>query len=90
MTSESSKLDPTASPAPTPASQLAGEVVLGRQELPADLKNELKLDRAQVLADELNLNRGQVARTLELLDGGATIPFIARYRKERTGGLDDT
>lgn len=31
----------------------------------------------------------QVANTLELFDGGATIPFIARYRKERTGGLDE-
>ncbi len=31
----------------------------------------------------------QVANTVELLDGGATIPFISRYRKERTGGLDE-
>src|SRR3546814_2058593 len=31
-----------------------------------------------------------LAATVELLDGGATVPFIARYRKEVTGGLDDT
>ncbi|MCS6914423.1 MAG: Tex family protein [Myxococcales bacterium] len=41
------------------------------------------------MAKELGLDRLQVARTLELLDGGATLPFIARYRKEMTGGLDE-
>ena len=33
---------------------------------------------------------GQVAAAVDLLDEGATVPFIARYRKEKTGGLDDT
>src|SRR6202041_4152316 len=32
----------------------------------------------------------QINATVELLDGGATVPFVARYRKEITGGLDDT
>jgi len=42
------------------------------------------------LAQELNVRAQQVAAVIELLDDGATIPFIARYRKEATGGLDDT
>jgi uncharacterized protein len=41
------------------------------------------------LADELNVRSGQVAAAVALLDGGATVPFVARYRKEATGGLDD-
>lgn len=43
-----------------------------------------------LLADELGVKPPQVAAAIELLDGGATVPFIARYRKEATGGLDDT
>lgn len=42
------------------------------------------------LATELSVRPEQVAATVELLDGGATVPFIARYRKEVTGALDDT
>jgi uncharacterized protein len=41
------------------------------------------------IAAELKVRPAQVATTVELLDGGATVPFIARYRKEATGGLDD-
>src|ERR1700744_156137 len=41
------------------------------------------------IADELGVREQQVAATVELLDGGATVPFVARYRKEVTGGLDD-
>ena len=41
------------------------------------------------LATELSVRPEQVAATVELLDGGATVPFIARYRKEVTGALDD-
>ncbi len=41
------------------------------------------------IAQELNVAVKQVAAAVELLDGGATVPFIARYRKEVTGGLDD-
>ncbi|GGW67636.1 Tex family protein [Vreelandella hamiltonii] len=42
------------------------------------------------LASELGVRPEQVLATVELLDGGATVPFIARYRKEVTGALDDT
>lgn len=41
------------------------------------------------LAAELSVRPEQVSATVELLDGGATVPFIARYRKEVTGALDD-
>src|SRR5262245_28910956 len=43
---------------------------------------------ARALAQELGLKPGQTLRTLELLDGGNTVPFIARYRKEATSNLD--
>lgn len=42
------------------------------------------------LANLLNVSQNQVESTIKLLDDGATVPFIARYRKEVTGGLDDT
>jgi uncharacterized protein len=45
---------------------------------------------ARIIAKELGVNEGQVAATIQLIEEGASIPFIARYRKERTGGLDDT
>ncbi len=41
------------------------------------------------IAEELGVREAQVAAVVALLDDGATIPFIARYRKEHTGGLDD-
>jgi uncharacterized protein len=41
------------------------------------------------IADELQVKEQQVQAAVELLDGGATVPFIARYRKEVTGSLDD-
>src|SRR5579872_2712287 len=44
---------------------------------------------AQTLSAELGIHNGQVARTIALLDEGNTIPFIARYRKEVTGSLDE-
>ncbi len=43
-----------------------------------------------LIAKELGVQVAQVAATVELLGEGATVPFIARYRKEKTGGLDDT
>ena len=43
----------------------------------------------QLIAGELSVRAQQVAATLELLDGGNTIPFVARYRKEVTGSLDE-
>ncbi len=42
------------------------------------------------IATELNADASQVKAAITLLDGGDTVPFIARYRKEVTGGLDDT
>jgi protein Tex len=44
----------------------------------------------KIIAEELQVPENQVATTVALLDEGATVPFIARYRKEATGGLDDT
>ena len=41
------------------------------------------------IAQELGVREEQVAAAVGLLDGGATVPFIARYRKEATGLLDD-
>ena len=45
---------------------------------------------SQIIADELNVQSRQILAAINLLDEGNTIPFIARYRKEVTGGLDDT
>jgi uncharacterized protein len=45
---------------------------------------------ARTIADEIAARPQQVMAAIELLDGGATVPFVARYRKEATGGLDDT
>ncbi|OQB15625.1 MAG: hypothetical protein BWY15_00338 [Firmicutes bacterium ADurb.Bin193] len=47
------------------------------------------MDIIKRLADEFGIKRSQVESAVELIDGGNTIPFIARYRKEVTGGLDD-
>ena len=44
---------------------------------------------ANIIAEELNIKLVQVVRTIELINEGNTIPFIARYRKEVTGGLSD-
>ncbi|WP_347986963.1 Tex family protein [Methylomonas sp. AM2-LC] len=48
------------------------------------------MDVIQRIAEELSVKTQQVAAAIALLDDGATVPFIARYRKEATGGLDDT
>ena len=47
------------------------------------------LNIPQTLAEELNSSEKNIIATISLLDEGATVPFIARYRKEITGGLDD-
>ena len=47
------------------------------------------MDINRVLADEFKIKLGQVENTVKLIDEGNTIPFIARYRKEMTGSLDD-
>ena len=48
------------------------------------------LNIPQLLATELNLKPFQVQNALELFAEGATIPFVARYRKERTGEMNET
>ncbi len=50
----------------------------------------MKMDIIQKLTEEFNLKNEQVEKTVALIDEGNTIPFIARYRKEVTGSLDDT
>ena len=48
------------------------------------------MDVIQRIAEDLSVNTKQVSAAVALLDEGATVPFISRYRKEVTGGLDDT
>ena len=45
---------------------------------------------ASIIAHELGVDQPRVQASIDLLDGGATVPFIARYRKEVTGGMDDS
>jgi len=52
-------------------------------------KTDEKPVYARLIAERLNISEKNVDGTLALLDEGCTIPFIARYRKERTGGLDE-
>ena len=47
------------------------------------------MDFIKVIADEFGIKEGQSKNVIELIDDGNTIPFIARYRKEMTGSLDD-
>lgn len=47
------------------------------------------IDIAKAISDEFKLTKAQVNSTIALIDEGNTIPFIARYRKEATGGIDD-
>src|SRR5262249_32960089 len=56
------------------------------------LKGEISsvmINIPKLLSDELSLNLNQVENVLTLFGEGATIPFIARYRKERTGGMNE-
>ena len=48
------------------------------------------MNYAQILADELGIRASQAQAVIDLIDAGNTIPFIARYRKEAHGSLDDT
>ena len=60
------------------------EIDISRKE------NEFRMKKIeQIIADELNIKLNQVENTIKLIDEGNTIPFIARYRKEVTGGLSD-
>ena len=49
----------------------------------------MSIDFAQIIAAELDIQRQQAARSIELFDSENTVPFVARYRKEVTGGLDE-
>ena len=49
----------------------------------------MPIDFARTIADELAIRSTQVARSIELFDDDNTVPFVARYRKEVTGGLDE-
>jgi uncharacterized protein len=51
--------------------------------------NHSVMDKNEYILQQTNLTEKSVSQTLKLLEGGATIPFIARYRKELTGGLDE-
>jgi uncharacterized protein len=53
------------------------------------MRNLIVTDYTPIIARSLNLKNNQVQATIELLDGGNTVPFIARYRKEMTGTLDE-
>jgi uncharacterized protein len=55
-----------------------------------DPVSKLALQIAQTIADEIGAQPAQARAAIALLDEGASVPFIARYRKEVTGGLDDT
>ena len=57
---------------------------------PAPLAAALADQIARTIADEIGAKSEQARAAIGLLDEGATVPFIARYRKEVTGGLDDT
>jgi len=67
--------------APAPASQGTADPAAGRPGTAVSITKRI--------AAELGVRDNQVAAAVELLDGGATVPFIARYRKEATGTLDD-
>jgi len=51
--------------------------------------SKILMDVIKKIADELAVSLQQVQSAVTLLDEGATVPFVARYRKEVTGGLDD-
>ncbi len=57
--------------------------------MPSAEDSEAPFDPTPALAEELGLGRRQIASVVALLAGGATVPFIARYRKEATGGMDE-
>ena len=59
-------------------------------DFPQAKPEQIKLMISKKIAKELNVRDQQVVATIELIDDGATIPFIARYRKEVTGALDDS
>ena len=49
----------------------------------------MRLNYSEIIAKELSLLPSHVQSVIDLLDEGKTVPFIARYRKEKTGSMDD-
>ncbi|ACA90983.1 RNA binding S1 domain protein [Burkholderia orbicola MC0-3] len=79
-------------PAGQPAAQglpARAAISAGRQTI-HDMTETVALKIVQRIATELSVQPRQVAAAVQLLDEGSTVPFIARYRKEVTGNLDDT
>lgn len=76
---------------PGPADGAAGRTGRFLQAVDAhhDMTETVALKIVQRIADELSVQPRQVAAAVQLLDEGSTVPFIARYRKEVTGNLDD-
>src|SRR5258708_28443239 len=71
---------------------LATQEQTNRSPLVTEVSQEETLsitDIARMLSLELSIDNGQIARTIALLDENNTVPFIARYRKEVTGSLDE-
>src|SRR5579859_2569458 len=60
-----------------------------RRDSPQDSRKARVANINRKIAEELGVREQQVEATAALLDGGATVPFVARYRKEITGSLDD-
>jgi uncharacterized protein len=58
--------------------------------MPNSVSDAAQIKIVQLIAKELGVGSPQVAAAVALLDEGATVPFVARYRKEATGNLDDT
>lgn len=84
---------PSAPPAADPvaaSADYAAEVPASqRMEVPEEDASTLRARIVAVLAQELGRPKDRVDAVVSLIDEGATIPFIARYRKEATGGMDD-
>lgn len=81
---------PSAKPAETAAQSAASSPAASATFAAPVTAAQAELRITAQLAEELSIRPQQVAAVIELLKDGATIPFIARYRKEATGGLDDT
>ncbi|WP_245584278.1 Tex family protein [Silanimonas lenta] len=79
-------------PCPVPMSSSTPAAAETATALPAPARDPAAIAAgiARRIAEGIGAQPAQVRAAIELLDGGATVPFIARYRKEVTGGLDDT
>src|SRR3954471_7139754 len=83
----SARPQPAARPVAKPPQPAAGPV---KTSLQATSPQTQESGIAAQIAAELGVQAWQVTAAVDLLDAGSTVPFIARYRKEATGTLDDT